>query len=263
MPKKVYKQLLEAEERGIMFDDDSPENTKSPVSNQSVIRNVDLTRTQEIQSRYNLAIQMKNECWELIGMSKQRMGSVSASETATGTNTAIQQSYSQTEPLFVAHEYVMGQLYQSLVDASQYVESSNEESTISYITNEGESAFISVEGSELSLRELKVFTTNRPEDVKMFNEVRLLSQAVLQNGGSLYDVIELYSDQSLRSLKGKFKKMRDEAQAQIQQAQELEQQKLQAQQQQFQAQTDQAALLEQTKMENDNYQKELDKQRIF
>jgi hypothetical protein len=55
---------------------------------------------------------MKAECWELIGMSKQR-GSVSASETATGTNTAMQQSYSQTEPLFIAHEYVLGQFYQS------------------------------------------------------------------------------------------------------------------------------------------------------
>jgi hypothetical protein len=250
---------LEAEERGIMFDDDSPENTKSPVSNQSVIRNVDLTRTSEIQSRYNLAIQMKNECWELIGMSKQRMGSVSATETATGTNTAIQQSYSQTEPLFVAHEYVMGQLYQALVDAAQYVESNNDESTISYVTNEGESAFISVQGSELTLRELKVFTTNRPEDVKMFNEVRQLSQAVLQNGGSLYDVIELYSDQSLRSLKGKFKKMHDSATEQQQKAQEIEQQKLQQAQEATKAQLEQEAQLKQVEMENENYQNELDR----
>jgi hypothetical protein len=60
---------------------------------------------------------MKAECWELIGMSKQRMGSVSASETATGTNTAMQQSYSQTEPLFIAHEYVLGQFYQAIIDA--------------------------------------------------------------------------------------------------------------------------------------------------
>ena len=89
---------MEARERGVMFDDDSPENTKAPVTNQSVARNVDLTRTQEIQSRYTLAQQMKNECWELVGMSKQRMGSISASESATGTQTAMQQSYAQTEP---------------------------------------------------------------------------------------------------------------------------------------------------------------------
>lgn len=250
---------LEAQERGIMFDDDSPENTKSPVSNQSVIRNVDLTRTNEIQSRYSLAVQMKNECWELIGMSKQRMGSISASETATGTNTAIQQSYSQTEPLFVAHEYVFGQFYQATLDAAQYVQSNNESSTLSYITNEGESAFISVQGSEITLRELKVFTTNRPEDTKMFNEVRQLSQAILQNGGSLYDVIELYSENSIRSLKGKFKKIRDQQQAQVQQAQQLEEQKLQQAQQAQQAQLEESARQEQVKMQNENYQNELDR----
>lgn len=250
---------MEARERGILFDDDSPENTKSPVSNQTVAKNIDLTRSQEIQSRYNLAVQMKIECWELIGMSKERMGSVAATQTATGTNTAVQQSYSQTEPIYVAHEYVMGQLYQAILDAAQYVQSSNETSTISYITDQGESAFISVNGYEISLRELKVFLTNRPEDVQMFSEVRALSQAVLQNGGSLYDVFELYSDNSLRSLKGKFKKIRDEAQAQIQQAQELEQQKLEQQQKQHEDMLQHEQMQAEIDRENDNHQKELDR----
>lgn len=250
---------MEARERGIMFDDDSPENTKGQITNQSVARNVDLTRSNEIQTRYNLAVQMKNECWELIGMSKQRMGNVTASETATGTNTAVQQSYSQTEPLFVAHEYVLGQFYQALVDAAQYVESAKETSTVSYITNEGESAFISVNGADITLRELKVFMTNRPEDTRMFNEIRQLSQTILQNGGSAYDVIELYSDQSIRELKRKFKKIKEEAMAQLQQAQQLEQQKVEASNQQAQAALQQAAQLEQIRMENENYQNELDR----
>lgn len=250
---------MEAKERGIMFDDDSPENTKSPVSNTSVARNVDLTRTNEIQTRYNLAVQMKNECWELIGMSKQRLGSISASETATGTNTAMQQSYAQTEPLFVAHEYVTGQVYQAMLDAAQYMESSKPESTVSYLTSEGQSSFISVSGSELSLRQLKVFLTNRPEDTKMFNEIRMLSQAVLQNGGSFYDVIEMYTTQSVRDLKRSFKKIRDKNDKMAQEKQALEQQKVEQQQAQFkdaQMKEEERALLE---MENENHQNELDR----
>lgn len=250
---------MEAREKGILFDDDSPENTKSPVSNQSVAKSIDLTRSAEIQTRYNLAVQMKNECWELIGMSKQRMGNVSASETATGTNTAVQQSYSQTEPLFVAHEYVMGQLYQAIVDSAQYIEASKPESTISYITSEGQSAFISVTGADIALRDLKVFLTNRPEDTKMFNEIRLLSQAVIQNGGSLYDVIEMYSTQSVRDLKRSFKKVRDRVMEQQDQAQQLEQQKIQQAQEQAAAtlkQEQQQAMIE---MENKNHQNELDR----
>jgi hypothetical protein len=250
---------MEARERGVIFDDDSPENTKAPVSNTSIAKNIDLTRTNEMQARYTLAIQMKNECWELVGMSKQRMGSTSPSESATGVNTAIQQSYSQTEPLFVAHEYVMGMLYQAVIDASLYVESKKPESTLSYITNEGESAFVKVNGSDLRFRDLKVFPTNRPEDTQMFNELRALAQPLMQNGGSLYDVIELYSTKSMRQMKKTFKDLRDQQLAMQQQAQQLEQQKLQQQQQQAEAALQQAQAMEQERIANDNYQAELDR----
>ena len=250
---------MEARERGIMFDDDSPENTKAPVSNQSVARNIDLTRTNEIQARYNLAVQMKNECWELIGMSRQRMGSVSASESATGTNTAITQSYSQTEPLFVAHEYVLGQVYQAIVDAALYIESSKPESTLSYITNEGESAFIQVSGSDLKLRDIKVFPTNRPEDTQMFNELRALAQPAMQNGASFYDVATLWSTKSMREIKKFFKDLRDKNDAMQQKAMEQKDQELQNQREIAAANLQQEQNLRQQDTLNENYQKQLDR----
>jgi hypothetical protein len=249
---------MEARNRGVVFIDDSPENLKSP-SSFNQFRDIDLTRTQEIQSRYNLAMQLKNECWELIGMSKQRLGSVSASETATGTNTAITQSYSQTEPLFVAHEYVLGQLYQAIIDASLYVESQKPQSTISYITSEGESAFVQVNGTDLKFRDLKVFLTNRPEDKQMFQEIRGLSQAVLQNGGSLHDIIELYSTNSIREMKKVFKTLKNrQDQLQDQQMQQKQQQ-LDQQQQQAQAALQQAQQQHDEQLAHDDYQKELDR----
>jgi hypothetical protein len=249
---------MEARNRGVVFIDDSPENLKAPSSfNQFTA--LDLTRTQEIQSRYQLAVQMKNECWELIGMSKQRMGSVSASESATGTNTAIQQSYSQTEPLFVAHEYVLGQLYQAIIDAALYIESQKPQSTLSYITNNGESAFVQVNGSDLKFRDLKVFLTNRPEDQKMFNELRGLSQAVIQNGGSLHDIIELYSTNSVRQMKKVFKTLKEKQEAMQQQQQQMQQQQLEQQQQQAEAQLQQAQAQQDQKLAHDDYQNELDR----
>jgi len=249
---------MEARNRGVMFIDDSPENLKSP-SSFNQFRDIDLTRTQEIQSRYNLAMQLKNECWELIGMSRQRMGSVSASETATGTNTAITQSYSQTEPLFVAHEYVLGQLYQAIIDASLYVESAKPQSTISYITSEGESAFVQVNGTDLKFRDLKVFLTNRPEDKQMFNEIRGLSQAVLQNGGSLHDIIELYSTNSIRDMKKVFKTLKERQEQLEDQKMQQQQQQLEQQQQISQAQLQQAQQMQAEKIAHDDYQNELDR----
>jgi hypothetical protein len=249
---------MEARNRGVVFVDDSPENLKSP-SSFNQYTSLDLTRTQEIQARYTLAQQLKNECWELIGMSRQRLGAIQASESATATNAAITQSYAQTEPLFVAHEYIMGQLYQSIIDAALYVESSKPQSTISYVNSEGESAFVSVNGSDLRFRDLKIFLTNRPEDKQMFNEIRGLSQAVLQNGGSLHDIIELYSTNSIRQMKKVFKTLKSRQE-------ELEVTKLQQQQQQLDQQQQQAEaqlqLLQQQQAEkiaNDNYQAELDR----
>jgi hypothetical protein len=218
-----------------------------------------MTRTQEIQSRYNLAQQLKNECWELVGMSKQRLGSISASETATGTNTAITQSYSQTEPLFVAHEYVLGQLYQAIIDASLYIEAKKPQSTISYITSEGESAFVQVNGDDLKFRDLKVFLTNRPEDQKMFNEIRGLSQAVLQNGGSLHDIIELYSTNSVRQMKKVFKTLQQRQQQLEDQKMQQQQQQLEQQQQIAQAQIAQAQQAQAEQMAHEDYQNELDR----
>jgi len=249
---------MEARNRGVVFVDDSPENLKAP-SSFNQFSSLDLTRTQEIQSRYTLAQQMKIECWELIGMSKQRMGNVAASETATGTNTAMQQSYSQTEPLFVAHEYVQGQLYQAIVDAALYTESHKPQSTLSYITNEGESAFVQVNGSDLSLRDLQVFLTNRPEDTQMFNELRQLSQAIIQNGGTLYDVIELYSTKSMREMKKTFKDLRDKQEQQQQQQIQLQEQQQQAQQQQAQAALEQAERMKMEEQVNEDRQNDLDR----
>jgi hypothetical protein len=249
---------MEARNRGVVFIDDSPENLKSP-SSFNQFRDIDLTRTQEIQSRYQLAMQLKTECWELVGMSRQRMGSISASESATGTNAALAQSYSQTEPLFVAHEYVLMQLYQAIIDASLYVESKKPQSTLSYITSEGESAFVSVNGTDLRFRDLKVFATNRPEDKKMFEEIRGLSQAVLQNGGSLHDVIELYSTNSIRGMKKVFKTLKERQEQLQDQQMQQQQQQMEQQQQIAEAQMQQAQIQNEQKLANENYQKELDR----
>jgi hypothetical protein len=153
----------------------------------------------------------------------------------------------------------MGQLYQGIIDAALYVESSKPESTLSYITSEGESAFVQVNGTDLKFRDLKVFLTNRPEDTQMFNELRQLSQAVIQNGGTLYDVIELYSTKSMREMKKTFKDLRDRQIAQQEQGNQLQQQQMQQQAEQAQAQLQQTAQLAQQQQAHDDYQKQLDR----
>jgi hypothetical protein len=146
-----------------------------------------------------------------------------------------------------------------MIDASLYVESAKPQSTISYITSQGESAFVQVNGSDIRFRDLKVFLTNRPEDKQMFNEIRQLSQAVLQNGGSLYDIIELYSTKSIRQMKKVFKTLKERQEQMQNQQMQQKQQEMEQQQQQAQAQLQQAAQMAQEKQAHDDYQKELDR----
>jgi len=116
-----------------------------------------------------------------------------------------------------------------------------------------------VNGSDLKFRDLKVFLTNRPEDQQMFNELRQLSQAIIQNGGTLYDVVELYSSKSQRELKKTFKDLRDRQVAQQEQQQQLAQQQQQAQEQQAQAQQEFLIQQHTEQLAHDDYQKELDR----
>ena len=153
----------------------------------------------------------------------------------------------------------MGQLYQAIIDAALYVEAKKPQSTISYITNEGESAFVQVNGTDLRFRDLKVYLTNRPEDKEMFNEIRGLSQAVIQNGGSLYDVIELYSTNSVRQMKRVFKTLKERQEQMQDQQMQQKQQELEQQQAQAQAQLAQAQQMQQEKIAHDDYQNELDR----
>lgn len=229
--------VLEAnmKERGVAFDDDSPENTKGPTQNTSIARNVDLTRTNEIQSRYNLAAQIKDMCYELVGMNRQRMGGALATETATANQNALVQSFAQTEPYFATHTYVLNQWYQALLDAAQYTQSQNEVSTINYLSNIGESTFIQVQGSEIRNKALWVMVTSRPEDNQLYQEFKQLAQTAIQNGASLYEVSQMYTDNSIRSIQNNLKDLKDKQDQQLAQEQQLRQQELEQQQQEAQA----------------------------
>ena len=93
----------------------------------------------------------------------------------------------------------------------------------------------------------------------MFNEIRGLSQAVIQNGGTLYDVIELYSTKSIRQMKKVFKTLRDKQEEMQERQQQLQEQQQKAQEQQQQQQLQQAQEEHQADLAHEDYQNDLDR----
>lgn len=257
--------LTQAKELGFTFKDDSIENTKVATSNTSVARAVDLGRAQEMQSRLTIAMQIKQECHELVGVNRQRLGGVLATETATGTRQALSASYSQTEPWFATHEYTLNQLYQGVLDAAQYIESQKEVSTISNISNEGEHAFVQITGPELKLKDLRVYVTSRSKDLRVFQQLQALAQPMLQNGADFSTVAKMFDTTSLRELHDTFKREKIKREQQQQQQMQLQQQQIQAQQQtaMAQLQADQQNKAEERAFEaNENRLDRLSRERI-
>lgn len=253
----------EARERGVLFVDDSPENLKAPSSfNQYTA--IDLSRSKEIQGYYEFAVAMRNECWKLVGLSEQRLGESKATETATGINTALSQSYAQTEPWFSQHEYVLNRLYQGLLDAALYIFTNKPGTVIPFITDEGERAFIDSNGVS-PFSEVAVLVTSRAEDGQNYKELKMLAQSMLQNGANPYAIAQMFSTKSVSKIKETFKKIQEKADKFQEQQQQIEQQKLQQEQAQFQ----QAQELAQLQHEKDqafeayeNQQDRISKERI-
>lgn len=252
----------EARHKGIMWNDDSPENRKAPTSyNGSQAKSIDLSRSQEMQTRYSLAMQMKNEAWELVGITRERTGSIAATQTATGTNAAVSQSYAQTEPYFAQHEYVANDVCQGLLDAAQHVETQKEFSTQSFISTEGEQVFLRINGDELKMKDLKVFATSRSEDKEAITAMRGLAQSILQNGGTPYDIAVLYTTNSTRQIKQVYKDLRDKMIEIQDNEQQQKQQDLDQQQKQFEYQQQAELDKEQADREFEAQENELNRQK--
>jgi hypothetical protein len=151
-------------------------------------------------------------------------------------------------------------VYQAIIDCAQYTQSKKPTSTISYITDAGETASIQIKGTDLENRDLWVFDTSRPQDQEVFNKVQELAQPYIQNGGDLYELFELFTNNSMRSIKKIFKQFKDQRDALKQQEMQQQQAELQQKQEQFQLEKEVEIKQHQADQINENMNKEKDRQ---
>ena len=263
VPKKdsqdpIETMLWNAKNRGSLFIDTSPENTGGAVQFNQLSR-VDLTRTAEIQSRIQLAQALRTEAYELVGITRQRLGSMTPSETATATKEGLTQSFSQTETWFAWHDNVMQQVYQTMLEMAQYTELQKPTSTLNYLNSELETVFLRITKNEL-LRELFVFVTSYAEDRVTLEQLRSLAQPALQNGAELIEIFDLYTAASERSLRKVLEGVQERKSSMQQQQMQQQQQQMEMQNQQFQAKMQMDAQQREADAQREDMNKELDRQ---
>lgn len=212
---------------------------------------LNLEQTQRLMSRIQLANYFKQQCFESMGISPQRMGAVNGQETATGVEQAINMSYSQTEIYFTQHsEYVMPRVHQMRTDLAQYYHSKRPSVRLQYLTTMDEKVNFEINGTDLLLRDFNVFCTTKVNTRQVMEQIRSLALSNNTSGASIYDLGNIIKSESIAEITHVMKNIEQKTTAQRQeemtQQQSMEQMRQQAeterQQQKLQWEAEQAEL---------------------
>jgi len=202
---------------GILPLDTSITNTENALNFQHY-QVLNLEQTNRLMSRIQLANHFKQQCFETIGISAQRMGAVNAQETAQGIEQAINQSYSQTEMYFVQHsEYLMPRVHQMRTDLAQYYQSNKPSLRLQYMTTMDEKVNFEMNGTELLARELNIFISTKVNQRQIMEQIRQLAISNNTSGASIYDLGNLIKADSLAEITHTLKGVEEKVQAQQQQ----------------------------------------------
>jgi len=209
--------------------DTSITNTENPLNFQH-FQKLDLEQTSRLMSRIQLANYFKQQAYEVIGISPQRMGQQIAQETATGVEQAVNASYAQTEVYFIQHcDYLMPRVHQMRTDLAQYYHSTKPSLRLSYMTSSDEKVNFEINGTDLLLRDLNIFCTTTANNRAVLEQ---LKQMALQNnttGASIYDLGKIVQSDSIAQLNHALK----DSEAKIEQRKQQDQQHAQQMQQEL------------------------------
>ena len=102
--------------------DTSITNTENATNFQH-FQQLDMSQTQRLMSRIQLANFFKQQAFETVGINPQRMGQqIGQTNTATGVEQAVAGSYAQTEMLFVEHsDHLMPRVHTMRTDLAPVV----------------------------------------------------------------------------------------------------------------------------------------------
>jgi len=196
--------------------DTSISNTESALGF-SHYQTLNLEQTNRLLGRIQLATYFKQQAYESAGLTPQRMGAVTAQETAAGVQQAVNASYSQTEMYFTQHsEHLMKRVHQMRTDLAQWYHSNSPSVRLQYMTSMEEKINFQINGTELLLKELNVFVTTKVNHKAIMEQIRGLALSNNTSGASIYDLGNLIKADSiaeishvLKSVEEKVQKMKE------------------------------------------------------
>lgn len=188
---------------GIMPVDMSKQNTNGNQPINSFQRQ-DLTYGTQVQYRWQLAKDYKQEAFEQIGITAQILGQPNSYTTAEGVKQGANASYAQLAPIFDEMNESKAKASDVHLAVAQWCQSNNRDNATITTNSDGDTYFLDImkeDGDTFPLRRLGVVSATGSRDrpiIKQIKDFMLNDNTVTRNMSDVFDVL---TDDTLTGLK--------------------------------------------------------------
>lgn len=220
---------------------------------------LDLTMSNVIAEYIQLMDKIEELAGTISGITQQREGAVSTSETVGNVERSVVQSSHITEPLFWVHNQCKRRVLNMLLNTAKGAWEETGKQKLQYIFDNGERAFLDIT-PKFYYEDMDVFVSDTSKDLENIQKLQQLIQPAMQNGASLLEAAEILTNDNFNIIKQKLKDMQTRQEQIQQQQQEAEAQQQQQLQQMQNESKQQELMLQEAQMDLQRYQIDQDNQ---
>lgn len=220
---------------------------------------LDLTMSNVIAEYIQLMDKIEELVGTISGITQQREGAVSTSETVGNVERSVVQSSHITEPLFWVHNQCKRRVLNMLLNTAKGAWEETGKQKLQYIFDNGERAFLDIT-PKFYYEDMDVFVSDTSKDLENIQKLQQLIQPAMQNGASLLEAAEILTNDNFNIIKQKLKDMQTRQEQIQQQQQEAEAQQQQQLQQMQNESKQQELMLQEAQMDLQRYQIDQDNQ---
>jgi hypothetical protein len=171
----LFEFLDNMRDNKISIHDDTIENMEGRTGRQIEPRVLDLSVVEQASLYLQMGIAFKQQAFESIGVSQERLSQIQASQSATGVQQAVEGSVNQTEIYFDPFlNQFLPRVYEMILSAGQFYTATSESFSDTYINKNLEKIFFSVLGTDLLLRDLIVQPVTTAATKTMMEQMKRL-----------------------------------------------------------------------------------------
>lgn len=198
---------------------------------------IDMSLSQSVGQYISILDKIETMAADLIGVSRQRQGAISSSETVGGVERSVIQSSHITEPLFYMHNEIKRHVITQLIECAKFAYPEGKK--INYILDDMTRVFLSLDEG-FANADYGVFVTNSAKETKSIEDLKQIAQQAVASGIiSLKELVSIFDSNSMADIKNTVER----AEQRADQAKERE---YQAQQDAIQAEIDGQAKIQET-----------------